>query len=118
MSAEVLPLVVGSQGIRGRLAAALPETPLPDTPVSVRLEDGRQIQFPFRLLQPQPDGSYRLPLSLADLDKAHVLRKDDAAVVTFPVLAEEAHFHWQNVVTGRVRVQKTVREHQEIIPVN
>ncbi len=80
--------------------------------VGVRLSDGRRVVVPAALLKAQPDGSYYLPLGPADLAAT---TPGDAAVI--PLVAEQVDVHKRRVETGKVRITKSVRTHEEQVDV-
>lgn len=116
MSQAPFPLVVGKEGLRGRLEASETTPEAARSAAVIRLEDGRQLQIPIELLMVQEDGSYFLPLSLPELeDTARFGYGTGDRPVTIPVIQEELHVRRQTVETGRVRIRKTVHEHEETV---
>src|SRR5688572_18874870 len=86
----------------------------PGQPVTVRLEDGREIQTPREMLRPMPDGSFELTLGRTDLDKLTAVLGERAKDVVVPVVAEDLQVAKRTVETGRVRVTKVVREQEQV----
>jgi uncharacterized protein (TIGR02271 family) len=79
--------------------------------VVVQTENGQQFLVPTELLVQQPDGSYSLPLRLAELEHSgseHRGHQDEPMVV--PVLVEELDVQKRPVETGKVRITKVVHE--------
>ena len=76
--------------------------------------DGRRVLVPAALLERQEDGSYCLPLDLGQLQRLAGV-EDDAVVV--PVIEERLIVTKRRRTTGRVRVNKTVEEREEIVDV-
>jgi len=68
------------------------------------------------ILVQQPDGSYYLPLRLAELEhygSKHSVSQDEPIVV--PVLAEELEVQKRPVETGKVRIIKVVHECEAVV---
>jgi uncharacterized protein (TIGR02271 family) len=89
--------------------------------VLLRLPDGRQVLVPGEMLQREAEGHYRLAASLAELTAEPISATQAAAgeagtaTITLPVIEERARVEKRQVVTGRVRVTKLVREHEEVL---
>src|SRR5262245_23566966 len=82
----------------------------------VQTENGQQFLVPTDMLVQQSDGSYYLPLRLAELEhygSEHRVHQDEPIVV--PVLAEELEVQKRPVETGKVRIIKVVHEHETIV---
>ncbi len=115
MTADEMPVVFGPDRLRSRLEGRLTDTNTSHDMVAISLEDGRRIQLPFALLQAQEDGSYLLPVSLSEIEQAQYFQNVPTDATIIPVIVEEVRIQKQRVETGRVRIQKTVQEHQEVI---
>jgi uncharacterized protein (TIGR02271 family) len=84
--------------------------------VVVQTESGQQILVPTDILIQQPDGSYDLPLRLAELEhygSEHGVHQDEPMVV--PVLVEELEVQKRLVETGKVRITKVVHERETLV---
>jgi uncharacterized protein (TIGR02271 family) len=84
--------------------------------VVVQTENGQQFLVPTELLVQQPDGSYSLPLRLAELEHSgseHRGHQDEPMVV--PVLVEELDVQKRPVETGKVRITKVVHERETTV---
>jgi uncharacterized protein (TIGR02271 family) len=84
--------------------------------VVVQTESGQQFLVPTELLVQQPDGSYSLPLRLAELEHSgseHRGHQDEPMVV--PVLVEELEVQKRPVETGKVRITKVVHERETTV---
>ncbi len=122
MSQSDTVLVVGNDGMRGRLIpGAAPASVGGEPQALVQLDNGGQVVVPASSLRQQPDGSYYLPLGLAELERqsqyqasSNAVRNDGQPLVV-PVMAEELNVQRRQVNTGGVRVRKVVREHEEIV---
>jgi uncharacterized protein (TIGR02271 family) len=110
------PLVVGKDGLRGRLVSTQPGAePLKDRTL-LELEDGQQLYVPINALQQQEDGSYYLPLSTADLRQAYSQDSHGPeTVLTVPVIAEQIMVEKRLVETGRTRIHKQVLEQEQVV---
>jgi len=116
MDLSANPLVLGKDGLRGRLVSALPDAgPLKDRAL-LELEDGQQLYVPADTLQRQEDGSYYLPLSAADLPQAHSQGgHGPETVLTVPVIAEQLTVAKRLVERGRTRIHKEVIEQEQVV---
>jgi uncharacterized protein (TIGR02271 family) len=84
--------------------------------VVVQTESGQQVLVPTDILIQQPDGSYYLPLRLAELEHAGSEQggyQDEPIVV--PVLVEELDVQKRLVETGKVRITKVIHEHEAVV---
>ena len=116
MNSSTSPRVVGKEGLTGQLETELLEAGTASNLVSIRLEDGRRMRIPRELLTPQADGSLLLPLTLRELEQRYGRStKAEAEEQIVPVIAEDLQIETRTVETGRVRVQKTVQEQEEIV---
>lgn len=111
MAQSKMIIIQGKDGLRGTLDK--PWTGETDQ-VLLKLEDGREVVVPVNALSLQKDGTYYLPLSLADLEGADKRIQEQNEVV-IPLAAEQLDVSKREVVTGRVRINKLVREHQETV---
>jgi uncharacterized protein (TIGR02271 family) len=84
--------------------------------VVVQTESGQQFVVPTDLLVPQPDGSYALPLRLAELEHAgSEPREDQDEPLVVPVVVEELEVQKRAVETGKVRITKVVHERATLV---
>ena len=118
--------VIGRNGLRGTFD--LPEaslTPITDS-VRVQLDNGLQISVPASLLAEQTDGVFHIPLSYTELERAGAIEPDNVSMETaasssgdgslvIPVVAETMDVRKRTVETGKVRITKTVQQHEETI---
>jgi uncharacterized protein (TIGR02271 family) len=84
--------------------------------VVVQTESGQQVLVPTDILIQQPDGSYYLPLRLAELAHASSERgghQDEPMVM--PVLVEDLDVQKRLVETGKVRITKVVHEREAVV---
>lgn len=104
-------IVRGKEGLRGTIE---PTGVLLNNQVLVRLDNDQQILVPRNMLIRQEDGSYYLPLSLAEVeDQARSKQSSEAVVV--PVLMEELQVQKRRVESGGIRIKKVVHEREEIV---
>jgi uncharacterized protein (TIGR02271 family) len=76
----------------------------------LRMADGTQVLVPVRLLVPQSDGVYRLPLSF------NIPAAGQPTQMSFPVMEEELHLTKRVIDTGRgIRINKTVTEREQLV---
>jgi uncharacterized protein (TIGR02271 family) len=108
--------VKDKDGVWGMVVPGPPHLPSNTAQVVVQTESGQQILVPTDLLIQQPDGSYDLPLRLAELEhysSEHGVHQDEPLVV--PVLVEELEVQKRLVETGKVRITKVVHERETLI---
>jgi len=108
--------VKDKDGVWGTVVSGAPHLFSSPAQVVVQAESGQQILVPTDTLIQQPDGSYYLPLRLAELQhsgSAHGGPKDESIVV--PVLVEELEVQKRPVETGKVRITKVVHERETLV---
>jgi uncharacterized protein (TIGR02271 family) len=114
--------IAGSQkvkdkdGVWGTVVSGSPHLFSNAAQAVVQTESGQQILIPTDILVQQPDGSYYLPLRLAELEpygSEHSVSQDEPIVV--PVLAEELEVQKRPVETGKVRITKVVHERETVV---
>ncbi|MDQ3031116.1 MAG: YsnF/AvaK domain-containing protein [Myxococcota bacterium] len=102
------PRVEGNDGLRGRLITPLSSEA--GAQATVELEEGTRVVLPVDVLRPMADGSYRLPLSRAELGAV-------ASAAVIPVIAEQVDVAKTIVDVARVRISKRVSERvEEVTP--
>jgi uncharacterized protein (TIGR02271 family) len=119
--ARVEGVVTGKDGLRGTLDPAS-RTEVDDDPyILVRLDAGGEVWVPFHVLRHEPDGSYYLPLTLAELQQPagspglREIAGRESEVFVVPVVVEELDIRKRRVETGGVRVAIVVHEREEIV---
>jgi uncharacterized protein (TIGR02271 family) len=108
--------VKDKDGLWGIVVSGAPPLPSNAAQVVVQTENGQQFLVPTELLVQQPDGSYSLPLRLAELEHSgseHRGHQDEPMVV--PVLVEELEVQKRPVETGKVRITKVVHERETTV---
>ena len=108
--------VKDKDGVWGTVVSGSPHLFSNAAQVVVQTESGLQILVPTDMLVQQPDGSYYLPLRLAELEhygSEHGVHQDEPLVV--PVLVEELEVQQRPVETGKVRITKVVHERETIV---
>jgi uncharacterized protein (TIGR02271 family) len=108
--------VQDKEGVWGTVVSGSPHLFSHAAQVVVQTESGQQFVVPTALLVPQPDGSYALPLRLAELEHAGSeprVHQDDSIVV--PVVVEELEVQKRVVETGKVRITKIVHERETLV---
>jgi uncharacterized protein (TIGR02271 family) len=108
--------VKDKDGVWGTVVPGAPHLPSNAAQVVVQFENGQQLLVPTDVLVQQPDGSYYLPLRLAELEhygREHSVPQDKPLVV--PVLVEELDVQKRLVETGKVRITKVVHEHETLV---
>lgn len=103
--------VIGSDGLAG-IIADQQNSPSTDH-VVVELDNGARVMVPRSLLKKQNDNNYLVPISFRDVRSAAHAQITEATVI--PVVAEELDITKRTVETGKVRIRKTVREHEETV---
>lgn len=108
--------VKDKDGVWGTVVPESPHLPSNAAQVAVQTESGQQVLVPTDILIQQPDGSYYLPLRLAELE--HSDSEHDghqAEPIVMPVLVEELDVQKRLVETGKVRITKVVRERETLV---
>jgi hypothetical protein len=108
--------VKDQDGVWGTVVPASPHLFSNAAQVVVQTESGLQILVPTDMLVQQPDGSYYLPLRLAELEHSgskDSRHQDDPTVV--PVLVEELEVQKRPVETGKIRITKVVHERATLV---
>jgi uncharacterized protein (TIGR02271 family) len=108
--------VTDPQGVQGTIDTTAWPLDGRRAEVLVSLESGRQVLVPLEVLVRQEDGSYRLTVDSAALER---LRGAGAAPpeppLVLPVLAEALDVQTRRVETGRVRLHKTVHTREVLV---
>lgn len=116
MTQHDLITIVGKNGLRGTINSDWQTSSHDISQVRIQLENGQQILVPTDALIAQDDGSYYLPLSITDVEHYRKGRSmEQSGILTIPVIVEELDVHTHTVETGKVRITKLVREHEETI---
>ena len=108
--------VKDKDGVWGTVVPGSPPLPSNAAQVVVQLDNGQQLLVPTDVFVQQPDGSYYLPLRLAERAHAgreHGVPQDTPLVV--PVLVEELEVQKRLVETGKVRITKVVHERETLV---
>ena len=103
--------VVFEDGARGRIVGDAPV--LGGAHVPVQVEGGPQVMVADNLLDAQADGTYAVAARVVDLPSTPAGLAGDQIVV--PVMEEAVSVGKSEVVTGGVRLVKTVGEREEIV---
>lgn len=120
-------IVTGRDNLRGAIERAAWPPRAGETQVPVLFDNGAQVLVPVEALVLQSDGSYFLPISRSEVERqmgggyasqaqavqSHEVRGNENIVV--PVVMEELDVQRRQVETGRVRLTKVVREHEEMV---
>src|SRR5215207_7067322 len=101
--------VFDAEGVRGTLEAPIDDV---DGHARVLLADGRRLRLPPDALERREHGTLVFRGSFEELAAA-ARGQTSAAVV--PVIEEELRVGKRVVETGRVRIRKTVHEHEEVV---
>jgi len=108
--------VKDKDGVWGTVVSGTPHLFSNAAQAVVQTESGQQFLVPTDILVQQPDGSYYLPLRLAELEhygSEPSTHQDEPVVV--PVLVEELEVQKRPVETGKVRIIKVVHERETIV---
>jgi uncharacterized protein (TIGR02271 family) len=108
--------VKDKDGVWGTVVPGPSHLPSNAGQVVVKTESGQQILVPTDMLIQQPDGSYYLPLRLAELEHSSSepsVHQNEPIVV--PVLVEELEVQKRLVETGKVRITKVVHERETLV---
>jgi uncharacterized protein (TIGR02271 family) len=108
--------VKDNNSVWGTLVPASPPLPSNAAQAVVQIESGQQILVPTDLLVQQSDGSYELPLCLAELAySSNTHRVDQGESIVVPVLVEALEVHKRLVETGKVRITKEVHAREIVV---
>lgn len=105
--------VIDTSGQRG----VVESTPGTDgsSRVILLFEGGQRVRLPAEMITAQPDGTYRVPFSLAALQRDQPGGPSTGLAWVFPVMKEELSIERRTLDIARVRVTKSVREEQRIV---
>lgn len=108
--------VRSKDGVCGTVVPAAPQASGDASQVLVQFETGQRLLVAADALRRQPDGSYDLPLTIAELERAHG-GEDPEREQTYrvPILAEELDVQKRLVETGKVRITKVVHEREALV---
>jgi uncharacterized protein (TIGR02271 family) len=108
--------VKDKDGVWGTVVPGSPHLPSNAAQVVVQLENGQQLLVPTDVLVQQPDGSYYLPLRLAELEHyGSESSVPQGKPLVVPVLVEELDVQKRLVETGKVRITKVVHERETLV---
>jgi uncharacterized protein (TIGR02271 family) len=107
--------VTGPGGLRGSIDASAWPVDSYRAQVLVRFEDKTTMLVPREALVQQGDGSYYLALDAAVWERRGAPAQGREPPLVLPVLHEVLNVHPRPVETGRVRIRKTVHEHEEVV---
>lgn len=120
-------IVVDKNGVRGTIDPTSLQPTSDGSRVTVIWGSGQTVLVPTELLVGRKDGSYFLPLSIAEIESQsevgaseqhrsnNIDYAQDSEVVVVPVVVEELQVQKRKVDTGGVRITKTVREREETV---
>jgi len=109
-------IVHGKDGWRGTGVPASPSAQLDASQMLVQLNTSQQFLVSAEALVPQQDGSYYLPLTLAELEPHRLgLRSEAGKTTVIPVIEEELDVQKRVVETAKVRVTKGVHEREILV---
>jgi uncharacterized protein (TIGR02271 family) len=118
MKQSAFATVIDRDGLRGSIELPPSGLDLNQPQTLIYLDNGEQLLVPTESLIWQDDGSYFLPISLIELISQQDQSRDverEQNLIRVPVVAEELRVDRQRVETGKVKITKLVREHEEII---
>lgn len=112
--------VTGRDGLRGSWCRPEGEgTPTPGEWVEIRLDDGRLLTLPGRLLERLEDGTFAIPIGSGDIpppqERIDPVANGDASERIIPVVAERVEVGKRTVKAGKIRVHKTVEVGEEVV---
>jgi uncharacterized protein (TIGR02271 family) len=82
----------------------------------IQLQSGKRILVPLTALVRQDDGSYRVQLDVAELERRHETDSESQdSPVVLPVIHQALQVETRPVETGRVRVRKVVHAREEVV---
>ncbi|MFN8455338.1 MAG: YsnF/AvaK domain-containing protein [Anaerolineae bacterium] len=109
-------VVRGKDGLHGVIESTLaPSSTSGEEQILIRLDNGRQLVTLAKTLVRQADGSYYLPLSLAELEPQGDSNQTREEAVVVPVMVEELEVQKRPVEKGGVRIIKRVHAQEEMV---
>src|SRR5262245_34029024 len=116
MSSVHAAVVRRKDGWCGTVVSTVSHKPSDSEHVLVQLENGERLLVPTAVMSRQPDGSYDVPLRLAELASSqNEARSDTSDTLVMPVIAEELTVDKRVVETDKVRITKTLHEREEVV---
>jgi uncharacterized protein (TIGR02271 family) len=117
MNLAVYSVVIDYDGARGVIASHDLNN---QEQILITLEGGRRIFVPANLLVERENGTYYIPVSLAEYSQGAQNAgassdADDNQQVVLPIIQEEAVVQKRWVETGRVRLSKVINEREETV---
>ena len=106
--------IVDAHGVAGSFVEVQDDASPDEVRAAIDFENGRRILVPRSLLLPQTDGTFFIPLDLAALAGTAGQRGAGEAQV-ISLAEEQVTIGKRRVVKGRVRVNKRVKETQELV---
>ena len=107
--------VIGEDGQRGKLEAAVPEHDREGASVPVRLESGQRVMVPADLLTRQDGDTYRAALRFSSLSSTGRPSEGEREEETITLVEEQLRVGRREVERGRVRITKRVEHHEGTI---
>jgi uncharacterized protein (TIGR02271 family) len=114
MNSPAVVRVTDPQGVHGTIDTAAWPLDGSRAEVPVSLEGGPQVWVPVQILIREAEGSYAVPMALADLERRAGAAPREPPLV-LPVLAEALDVRTRRVETGRVRLHKTVQTREVLV---
>lgn len=118
-------IVTDKNGVRGTVDTTTQNSDNNGLQVTVSWGDNQKVLVPTNLLIERKDGSYFLPLGLAEIEGQAPTAAPDSPprgsnqrsieTLVVPVIVEELQVEKRRVDTGRVRITKLVREREETV---
>lgn len=108
-------VVQDQDGVRGIVVPAAASSSQDAAQVTVQLENSARVQVPVEALQQQADGTYYVPLRLAELEAVGRETAAPDVPLVVPVIAEELDVQKQTVETGKVRITKTIHAREVLV---
>jgi uncharacterized protein (TIGR02271 family) len=116
MAAESMVVVTSAGGGRGSIDTSSWPLDGSKPEVLVQFDDGRQVLVPLAALSRLENGTYALNLDQTERRDPQVAGNESRSEsLVVPVMVEELDVQKRRVETGRLRIHKTVREHEELI---
>jgi uncharacterized protein (TIGR02271 family) len=108
--------VTDPQGVHGTIDTTAWPLDGSRAEVLVQFESGQQVLVPLEVLVRQEDGSYRLTVNLAALERPRGAGADAREPpLVLPVMEETLAVDTRPVETGRVRLRKVVHAREELV---
>lgn len=105
---------IGDGELKGTIVGEHQSSDTSEPSILLQLANEQRVVVPRSLLVAKDDGTYFVPLTMQDIAMTERVGSDGETII-IPVAVEEIVIEKRTVEVGKVRIQKVVREHEEIV---